>query len=444
LIRRGTACRLVAGMNANIVSLKARLTGKFAIDSVWLIVSTILIGFSGLLTITIANDSYGVHGMGALMQAISIYTLWSTVGNLGIQTSAQKHAAQFSDHSDELAIILSSAFLATILTALTAICAIILLLQFFPGFLGLGRIAYMLPPFLLAIFFFSINKTINNFCAGLRLMRFHSSVKMARWTAIIIGLLILNDSPLASAGLAFLVAEIIVFCILVFRTRAYFSRTTRNLIRTHLYFGAKSVLGELTVALNSTAPTLLVGSVLGNTAVGYFSYAENFARSVLMVSSAMQKNFNPIFTKIWYGEHKSDVEPHIRKMFFIQLALLAPAFLLLCSGYYFYSLWFMGESYLQQFNVLLAFFPAILLMFLFGPLYGFLIMTSHLNWNFFRAALFVSLNIGLTALFLPVFDIAGAAYALSLASLFNFIFFHLLYQHLLGLNLLAIIFGVKR
>ena len=423
----------------DIASIKKLLLNKFAKDSVWVVSSHFLVGISGLAINTIIGLNYHAAGLGIFNQSLAIYMLAVIIANAGIQTSVQKHIAQFSDEILIIKQVFYASLLATVVTSLLLTIFGYMLVVYYVDNIVDSKILDILKLMFFAVPLFAVNKTINNFYVGLRKINIYSSIRVTRWLLIISGIFIfsINNNPLGEIGYIFIGVELLLLLLLLTVSRKYidiFNASAAWIVR-HIKFGLKSIVTELTATLNSAAPVLIIGSVVGNAAAGYFSFYEVFAKSILMISSAFQTNFNPIFTKLWFTSDKSKIVLKINKLLKVQAYLLAPIILFVTISGYFYTYYFMSADYLQYYYLLILYLLGSSVVYLYGPYAGMLIMSEHLLLNFFRALVFLVTHVIMLFYLVNINGLAGAPIAFFVATIVNLAMYVLIYSRVLDLKL---------
>lgn len=410
---------------------------KFARDSVWTMVSHFFVAISGLLINTIVGNHYNAEGLGLFNQALSIYLLLTLVANFGIQTSVQKHASQYSHQPEEIKQIFTAAVIATGGIALAISFVFYGSLILLRNWLSSQELTKIVLVFILAVPLFAINKTINNFLVGLRLIKIYANIRIFRWICVIIGIIIMKEYliPLQNAGYIFIIIESLILLYFIFRMGNYWGRLRKDWFATHLAFGVKSIMAEFVATFNTRTPILIIGYILGNAAAGYFSYIENFARSILMISGALQKNFNPVFTKLWYEGKIEEIKEKMHRVFKVSLYSLVPVIVGLYMFFYIYTYLFMPKEYLELSSILLVFLIGTAVMYLYSPFSTLLIMTNHLYWNLIRVVFITISTIVLSLLFVRQFHIMGASMAMTLSMFIELISLEILYRRIIRVKL---------
>ncbi len=424
----------------NISSIQKFFSVKFISDSIIAIGAHIFVGISGLIINSLIGIYYSAEGLGIFSQGFSIYLLLSLLANCGIMISAQKHASQYSSDDETLAEIFSNTLAATAMVSLCIALCTYYLFSLNPGILNSDDVLKFVLLICITIPFFALNKTMNNFLVGLRIMNVYSGIRMFRWTLIIIGifLLSLNDETLFTIPFIFLYTELLLFFVLIIYCKDYWSRIKISQIRTHIYFGIKNILAVFLGESIYHMPILMIGYVNGNESAGYFAYVLAFSRSILMIPGAIQKNFTPIFTKHWYNNEHEEIASKIKKIFDISLKSIIPVYILLYFFFLIYTSLLMPKEYLDFHLWLLVLLLGMSTIYLYGPFSTLLIMTDNLNLNLLRTLIFVLTTFILILFFVNNFGNIGAAYGISISMIINLFFLNYFYKRYIGIKLFDI------
>jgi len=424
----------------NISSIQKFFSVKFISDSIIAIGAHIFVGISGLIINSLIGIYYSAEGLGIFSQGFSIYLLLSLLANCGIMISAQKHASQYSSDDETLAEIFSNTLAATAMVSLCIALCTYYLFSLNPGILNSDDVLKFVLLICITIPFFALNKTMNNFLVGLRIMNVYSGIRMFRWTLIIIGifLLSLNDETLFTIPFIFLYTELLLFFVLIIYCKDYWSRIKISQIRTHISFGIKNILAVFLGESIYHMPILMIGYVNGNESAGYFAYVLAFSRSILMIPGAIQKNFTPIFTKHWYNNEHEEIASKIKKIFDISLKSIIPVYILLYFFFLIYTSLLMPKEYLDFHLWLLVLLLGMSTIYLYGPFSTLLIMTDNLNLNLLRTLIFVLTTFILILFFVNNFGNVGAAYGISISMIINLFFLNYFYKRYIGIKLFDI------
>lgn len=426
-----------------VEKIKNTIKIKFVSDSLLTIISHVFIGVSGLIINTIVAVNYESSGLGIFSQGLSLYMLISLLSAFGIQISAQKHASQFVNDSDKLGTIFTTSLWAVIFMSFLVGIAFYTVLELLPNIFSSEEVYSFIKIMGLAIPFFAINKTINGFFVGLRSMKTYAFIRLLRWVGIVLGVVYLsiNQFPLNDIGKLFFYTEILLLIILLILSRQYWGAFSVQWVKDHIVFGYKNILAGFVGDFATRAPIIIVGYISGNEASGLFAYALTFARSILMIPQALQKSFNPIFTKNWYEENMDKIHENIFKVFQVCSYTILPAFILLYIFFQSYTTFFMPPEYLKLSTVMLVLFVGSGSIFLFGPFSTLLIMTGHLYTNLLRVILFTIMNLLFTIIFGKYYGNLGVAFAVSLSMVLNIFMLNFFYQKKLNLQLFRLTIG---
>lgn len=416
---------------------------KFTQDSIRTIFSHFFVGISGLIINTIIGSFYYVDGLGLFNQALAIYMLVTLIGNFGIQTSAQKHSSQFLGNQFQLKKIFTSIVFSTLITSLLISFLFYSSLYFFPLWLSSKELKELVVYFIFSCPIFAVNKSINNFNAGIRKINLYSNIKILRWASIIIGIsgMVILSIPLKKIGLIFFIVESAIFFYLMFILNKFLSvNFDLSWICIHIKFGIKSVFAEFVATFNSRMPIFIIGYFLGNKSAGYYSFIEIFGRSILLISGAIQKNFNSVFSTLWYKNEISEISEKIGKVIKFSSYSLIPLLLFNFTFFTVYTSLFMSPDYLQYKQVLAVFYIGISFMYLFGPVFTLLIMSGHLYWNLIRVIIFGFTNLIFTTLYIHKYGLIGASIGYSISVIINLILLIWLNKYVLNIDLAKITF----
>lgn len=397
-------------------------------------------GISGLIINSIVGVHYTATGLGIFSQGLSIYLLISLLANFGIHTSAQKHASQFADSPLKLRTIFMSSLVATGIASVIITFGFLqtIALDLIP--LNSPEISIFVKNICLAIPFFAINKTLNSFMVGLRKMQIYAGVRSIRWILIVIGIICLISLgyPLSYVPYLFLVTEFSLFLYLVTVSYSYWGKLNSLFLKTHFSFGVKNIMAGFVGEFVTRTPILIIGYLSGNEAAGYFAYVLTFARSILMIPAALQRSFNPVFTKLWYESNYDRIKINISKVFKVCILTLIPVFFSLYGLFWVYTYFVMPSEYLQLHWTLFILLIGMSTTYLYGPFSTLLIMTGHLYSNLLRVSIFAVINLVLTLILIKEFGNIGVAYAITISMIINLIFLDYFYTKFLKIQLIRI------
>jgi len=380
---------------------------------------------------------YSAEGLGIFSQGFSIYLLLSLLANCGIMLSAQKHASQYSSDDETLAQIFSNTLAATAIVSLSVAVCTYHLFSLNPGILNSDEVVKFVLLICSAIPLFALNKTMNNFMVGLRFMKVYSAIRLVRWTLIVFGVLFISmyNATILTIPEVFFYTELSLFFLLVIYCKPFWGKINLSQIQLHLIFGVKNVLASFVDEIGLRMPILIIGYISGNLEAGLFAYVLSFARSILLIPQAIQKSFNPIFTKNWFNNDHQKNELNIGKVFRYNALSILPAFILLYLFYMGYTFYIMPPEYLFLHPLLVILMIGMGTIYLFGPFATFLIMTDNLNTNLFRVSISTLLHMGFILLFIHDYGNTGVAAAISISMIINIFIMDYLYKRDINIHL---------
>lgn len=411
---------------------------KFIIDSSWTIVSHLIVGISGLLINTLVGIHYNVKGLGVLNQSLSIYLILTVFANFGIQSSIHKYTSQYSENDEEIKRIFSSAILTTFIASLITTFIFYLVTVNFSFVYKSDEVKELTNILLFAVPLFSLNKTMNNFLAGKRSMKKYSLIRMSRWIFVICFILffIFTSRDLNLIGFAFILTELLLLVYFVIILKPYYSSFTLLWVKKHCSFGSQSILIDVVASFNTRIPILLIGYSLSDSLAGYYSYIETFVFSVMLISGALQKNFNTVYTKLWYAKKNNEINKKITKVFKVSSIISLPLFIGAFAFYFFYTKLFMQQEYLNYSLETFSLLISIWITFILVPFSTLLIMSGYLKLNILRVAIILFINIFFISLLLKPFGLYGVAISLFFSSLIDLFLLQVFYVKKLNINII--------
>ena len=216
-------------------------------------------------------------------------------------------------------------------------------------------------------------------------------------------------------------------------------------LKLHLSYGIKNMLGNFSNEFNLRIPIIMIGQFLGNSHAGFFAYVLSFARAVVLIPQAIQKTFNPIFTKNWYENNHKKNQLNISKVFKHSLLSIIPVFFMLYIFFIIYTSIFMQSEYLSLSPILLVLLIGMITTYLFGPFMTFFVMTGHLYINLLRIIIPSIINIILIFILIHNYGNMGVAIAGSISMICHLFLMDYLYKKILNIHLFKItIFSIKK
>lgn len=393
---------------------------------IWNLVALVFLGVSGIGLNIVIGRYYGPETLGTFNIAFALYIAISQFAVFGLQF-AVLHAVSIADpnNSDELsqsvysglllciAISLTVTFIATSVTpALTVV---------FP------RIAEIETAWLLAapgLVFFSTNKYLLAVINGLQNMKAYAAFQSGRFIGLFLGLIamILLKAPGQYLTLILVIAEILLSgALLAYILRVIPLKPLRrsySFIRQTLQFGVKVLPGGLVAELNTRVDVLMLGAFMNDRAVGIYTVASLVYEAAMQAVVVVRNNISPQLARDLKQNDKQNILNFSRKIAFLvtSIAILGSIVTLL-------SFTFAARIIFQNSDFLEAAEPLKYLMVAFccaaAPLCYSLIFSqaNKPGWQSLVMLLMLLTNIGLNLIFIPMFGIVGASYAVSLSTI---------------------------
>ncbi|MFC1807293.1 oligosaccharide flippase family protein [Candidatus Omnitrophota bacterium] len=407
-------------MNIRFVKVKDVVHKKFTKDVIINLTSSFVIASSGILINTLIGKYYGAHALGIYNSALAIYLIISIISVVGIPTSILKYSAETGDNSKPLNEAVSSGLILIATTSCITTFIFYKILQF--NLLPIGNnlhaaIKTMLP----AIPFFALNKGFRSFLNGIRQMKFYAFFESLRWLIISAFTIssVISGNGLLFIFSGFLVAESFLLIILISYTRRYFKLqivlTIINYIE-HLKFGFKTSLSGSISIINNKIDILMIAYFTSQYYVGIYSLASEITKGLLLLSSVVQINFNPIISDLTSRSDISQLEGYIKKI--RRVMLIVVSLVVICAIILFplYILYIMQSSHyyasIPIFYILL-FGVGLASLFLWcGSIPS---MAGFPEDSIKRSSILILSTIVLNLILIPSFGITGAAIAVSCA-----------------------------
>lgn len=372
---------------------------------------------------TFVGRIYNADGLGIYSQILVIYVLATILAGFGVETSTIKHTAENVDNKIALVHSYStSQFTLLIFSSFISLLLLFLSVRF-PFIFSSREVAEGIKFICPGIILFVMNRNANSFLTGQRRMKKYAIARSMRWVLIILFTIIFIFAFPHNLNIllaAYSISEFLLFLYFLQFNRVYWRLIfSYKWFKIHFNYGSKTILSRLVSDFNSRLGIFLVGYFVGNSAAGVYSYIATFAQSFLIISSAIQQNFNPYFAAAYSrGEHI-----HIKRSIVKVLRFILPAipimFLLSIIGYRIYTSLFLSDDF-DNTTVMYATMSLGLMIFL---LYSWIIttlpMAGFLNENLARILIGFVLNIILLSFMIHYFNLWGAIIATGLIFIFH-------------------------
>ena len=428
------------------LKIKLHQRNKILIDVIWSLLATIIVGVSALLIQTIIGVFFDVASIGLYSQVIAFYAILVSLGNFGIENSVLKHAAEFSENKHKLKQIYTSSIILTSISSLLIVVISAIILTYkssvFSSLEVVNGLLYCLP----GIFFFSLNKNSNIFDSGLRNIKAYSIVRISRWLMIVILLIyfITYNYNFTYVFLSFSIVEFIIFIYFLISHFYFLGKISDyNWFKIHFRYGYTNFLASVVSIFSSNLLILISGYYLTKLELGIISFIMAFTISFIVISSAIQINFNPIFAKKWVTNEIQEIKKLIKKIFKNILPLFIPALFFVSIIYYVYVVVFMPVEFKSTFALFFIILLGQGLYFLFSWPSTMLFLAGYIKQNLVRNIIIIILNVSVSFCLISLFGINGVAISSILISVSSIIITYYFIKKYLRLDIINLIKSCK-
>ena len=277
-------------------------TRKFAFDVSWVFISQVIGLATGFLLSVILGRFLGAAPFGLFTMTLTIYTIASLIGGIGIPAAIVKYVAEYKEDKEKLNIFVScgiinstifGAIIGSVLFALSSVLA---------GIFNMPELTDLIKIVAFALPFLVVNNTLLGLLNGLREMKSYSlravirSILLLGFTILLVGI----GLGIKGAVLALLLSEVGTLVLLIFISRNFFRfviqdyvKTTRELVK----FGSQLFLASAIYMVNTRADMLLVGYFLLDKDVGIYAIAVAFASVFQMIPGAISTVTYPMMSE---------------------------------------------------------------------------------------------------------------------------------------------------
>jgi len=249
-------------------------------DIFWNYGSTALAGLLGIALPLLVGAWYEVSVLGVFNKVFALYMVFSQVAAFGIHLSVVKYVAEESAKENGDRHVLPGALVALLPPAL---CAAALLCLLAPP-----AAEYMRSPATKqglywasgGVFFFACNKSLLAFLNAQMRLREYAVYNALRYALMSASLVLLYIMGVRSEHIPslFLMAESMLFCLLLYAARACILRPSDisavlSWAKRHLWFGFRAIGGHIMLGMNSKIDVLCLGFLVDDASLGIYSMA---------------------------------------------------------------------------------------------------------------------------------------------------------------------------
>lgn len=421
--------------------LKNLISYKFVSDSIYSLVSFIILALSGITINVIIGNHYGPEGLGIFNQAIALYMIFSLLATLGLNISTLKYVAEHKLENNTLKLIFSSASFLSIFLSSFILIVLLIVSRLIPSILFNEEVTKATVITCLSLPLFSQNKLFMALTNGLRHMKMVSIVQSARWLLIIIQVLLFIHLKYSLYTLCytFIITEIILF---VFFILFYFKYYTFRIKKSgwykkHLIFGSKSVLTGFLSEANGKIDVFFISFFLSNYYVGIYSFASAIVKGFLSISSVVQMNINPIISGLYVKKEISSIQKYTDKIAAIMMVIMTGTLIVAAIIYPIFIHQIMeGESYIKSIPIFYILLIGIYLPSIYNFCGGYLSMANLLNVALKNLMLIIIFEIISCVIFISLFGFYGAALSTTTTYLFSAIYSNYILQKRMNIRLI--------
>lgn len=301
---------------------------KFAFDVSWVFISQIIGLATGFLLSVILGRFLGAAAFGLFIMTLTIYTIASLVGGIGIPSAIVKYVAEFKEDKEKLNIFVSCGVVNSVFFGVVIGSVLFALSDVLANIFNMSELTDLIKIIALSLPFLVVNNTLLGLLNGLREMKSYSLRAVIR-SSLLLGFTILLVGigfGITGAVLALLLSEVGTLFLLIFISRNYFNFVIRDYVKTTkevVKFSSQIFLGNAAWMTNTNADKLLVGYFLMDTDVGIYAIALAIANGLLMIPNAMSTITYPAISEYnGKGQHEA-IETMINKSMKYSLIVLS-------------------------------------------------------------------------------------------------------------------------
>jgi O-antigen/teichoic acid export membrane protein len=301
---------------------------KFAFDVSWVFISQVITLATGFLLSVILGRFLGAAAFGLFTMTLTIYTLASLVGGIGIPAAIVKYVAEFKENKEKLNIFVSCGVINSIFFGMIIGSVLFALSGMLASIFNMPELTELIKIISFALPFLVLNNTLLGLLNGLREMKSYSLRTVIR-SSLLLGFTILLVGiglGIKGAVLALLLSEIGTLFLLIFISRNFFRFLIQDYVKTTkevVKFGSQLFLASAIYMVNTYTDTLLVGFFLMDKDVGIYAIAIALSRAFLVIPGSMSTITYPAISEYHSkGSHES-VENLINKSMKYSLIILS-------------------------------------------------------------------------------------------------------------------------
>ena len=349
--------------------------------------------------------------------------LFSQITTFGVHYSILRGSSNRNSSLTELFNNLTSGIAIVLVNSFIISLIIYIFRDILNDFFNFNLLNIVIP-----IIFFSINKCFYWFLNGKEKFVKMSFISPFRFIIFLVTYLILVENGVASENLhlCFIYAEILVFILSVifilkevkFRfKKSIFSQSLRN----HYAFAKNAFLTSFLSDLNLKVDIILIGILLGNQSVGFYTFTSAIGEGFVGLIAAMRTMSTPKFETL--TQNKESFDSFKKNIFKLSYLLFIPIGFIILTFSYFFSDSFSFLDNVAE-NGLFSLFVIVLGFSILSYCFAFEHILLQINYPKEHTKslliLFAS-NLALNIVLINIFGINGAAFA----TIFSYIVYFL-------------------
>ncbi len=285
----------------------------------WTLAAFAIIGISGIAINQIIVDQFGVAPLGRFNTLLAITLIGGQLGSASIHSSVLYHTPKARSTNHPTGQIIIAGMKVTLITSTLAAAAILLLGEMILRSTGNSYYLDGLRGIAIGLFFYPLNKTLGAHLNGLRKIKAFSMFLAGRFL-LLLAAVVATAYSFHSENLlpwAISISELLIFIFLVLSIRSELVKTKREktlsgLVKLHLQFGLRGILGGVLLDLNTRIDILVLGVLVGSRAVGIYSLASLFAEGLYQLAMTARYNYDPVVTQLHVEGRTHELEHTIK------------------------------------------------------------------------------------------------------------------------------------
>lgn len=266
----------------------------------WTAASLVILGVSGIAINLIIAGARGASDLGVFNQAYAVYVVASQLTVFGIHNSIMRNAAHYSGDAAEGRRLAGSGLLLSVFTGVIGAGLLMLLSPLLGRWFDSPETALSVRNVAYGLVFFPLSKTLLGLLNGLQLMKAFAALQSLRYIVVMawVAAVSLTSASIDKVLYCFLAAEILtsVGALVYLWSNRLMQEMQVDLtwIGRHASFGARSLLSNTFVELNSRIDIILIGFFLTDRDAGIYSFGAILIDGLYQVWHLIRVNLNPI------------------------------------------------------------------------------------------------------------------------------------------------------